>query len=364
MVDGAASRLEPLLTRLLGDPLPVRVHAWDGSRIGTPGTPVFVVRDRRALRRLLWKPGEIGLVRAYVTGELDIEGDVCTALGALQRVLRHDDEAIRLSGDDKREIVRTAVMLGAVGPEPKAPPEEGGPGLLEETSEDLYARMAGGVRALGTGYWASTTELAEAQRADEERLAARIAAKPGASVLELNAGWASFAGRLAREQGALVTAVTSFDVTPPEGVRVVPDVPAEGEYDVVVALAGVLPLHGVIDRIAGLLRPGGRLLVRQPVHRQDAVQRPFTSDYVFGSREELPTLGSFVEALDAVGLEVRRADALREDYARTLRAWAAALQDGPLEDGLTRTWLLHLATTALAAEAGRIGLYELDAALR
>ncbi|MEO3782516.1 class I SAM-dependent methyltransferase [Actinocorallia sp. B10E7] len=364
MVEGAAGRLEPLLTRILGDPLPVRVRAWDGSAIGSTGTPVFVIRDRRALRRLLWKPGEIGLVRAYVTGELDIEGDVCAALGALQRVLRHDDEAIRLSGDDKREIVRTAVMLGAVGPEPKAPPEEGGRGLLEETPEELYARMAGDSRALGTGRWEGATTLAEAQNADEARLAARLALEPGASVLELNAGWASFSARLAREHGAEVTAVTSFDITPPEGVRVVPAEPAEGSYDVIVALAGVLPLHGVIGRLAALLKPGGRLLVRQPVHRQDSVQRPFTSDYVFGSDEELPTLGAFIEALDAVGLEVRRAVALREDYARTLRAWAAGLQREPLEDGRARTWLLHLATTALAAETGRIGLYELDSILR
>lgn len=364
MVDGVAGRLEPLLTRILGDPPPVQVRAWDGSRIGSPGTPVFVVRDRRALRRLLWKPGEIGLVRAYVTGELDIEGDVCAALGALQRVLRQGDEAIRLGSDDKREIVRTAVMLGAVGPEPKAPPEEGGGGLLEETPEELYARMAGGVRALGTGYWPGAATLEDAQRADEERLAAALADGPDASVLELNAGWASFSTRLARERRARVTAVTSFDVAPSDGVRTVAEVPAEGEYDLVVALAGVLPLHGVVDRIAALLRPGGRLLVRQPVHRQDAIQRPFTSDYVFGADKELPTLGSFLEALDAVGLEVRRVEARREDYARTLRAWAAALQDGPLEDGRARTWLLHLATTTLAAEAGRIGLYELDAVMR
>jgi cyclopropane-fatty-acyl-phospholipid synthase len=217
---------------------------------------------------------------------------------------------------------------------------------------------------MSTGYWADAATLADAQRADEDRLVARLALEPGASVLELNAGWASFASRLVRDRGAKVTAVTSFDVSPPEGVRVVPEVPAEGEYDVVVALAGVLPLHGVVERVAGLLRPGGRLLVRQPVHRQDAIQRPFTSDYVFGPDEELPTLGAFLEALDAVGLEVRRVEAQREDYARTLRAWAESLQEGPLEDGAARTWLLHLATTALAAEAGRIGLYELDAVVR
>ena len=41
------------------------------------GAPTVVVRSRRALRRLLWAPGELGLARAYVAGELDVEGDLC-----------------------------------------------------------------------------------------------------------------------------------------------------------------------------------------------------------------------------------------------------------------------------------------------
>jgi cyclopropane-fatty-acyl-phospholipid synthase len=135
MHEGVASRLAPLLTTImLGDErdgaaaadLPIQVRAWDGSVVGPAGAPAG--GSRRALRRLLWKPGEMGLVRAYVAGELDIEGDVFAALGAVQRVMRSGDEPIRLSSDDKREIVRTAVMLGAVGPEPKPPPEEFPPG--------------------------------------------------------------------------------------------------------------------------------------------------------------------------------------------------------------------------------------------
>src|SRR2546430_150022 len=81
MRDGVASRLAPLLTTImLGDErdgaaaadLPIQVRAWDGSVVGPAGAPAFVIRHRRALRRLLWKPGEMGLVRAYVAGELDI----------------------------------------------------------------------------------------------------------------------------------------------------------------------------------------------------------------------------------------------------------------------------------------------------
>ncbi|MFD7947271.1 SAM-dependent methyltransferase, partial [Streptomyces sp. NPDC059744] len=76
----AALRLTALAEELLGEPVPVRIRAWDGSESGPPGAPVLVVRNRRALRRLLWKPGELGLARAWVAGELDIEGDLYEAL--------------------------------------------------------------------------------------------------------------------------------------------------------------------------------------------------------------------------------------------------------------------------------------------
>lgn len=77
---GAAHRLAALAEDLLGGPLPVRLRTWDGSETGPDGAPVVVLRSRRALRRLLWQPGELGLAQAYVTGELDVEGDLAEAL--------------------------------------------------------------------------------------------------------------------------------------------------------------------------------------------------------------------------------------------------------------------------------------------
>ena len=54
----------------------MRLRAWDGSEAGPADGPVLVIRSRRALRRLLWAPGELGLARAYVTGDIDVEGDL------------------------------------------------------------------------------------------------------------------------------------------------------------------------------------------------------------------------------------------------------------------------------------------------
>ena len=63
-----------------GVDLPVRVRAWDGSEAGPPGAPVAVLRSPLALRRALWAPGELGLARAYVSGDLDVDGDLTEGL--------------------------------------------------------------------------------------------------------------------------------------------------------------------------------------------------------------------------------------------------------------------------------------------
>src|SRR5258708_15839714 len=190
MADGVASRLAPLVDRILGGDVPIRVRAWDGSSIGPRGAPTFVIKHRRALRRMLWKPGEMGLVRAYVAGELEIEGDIFAALEAVQRVMRSGDEPIGLSSDDKREIVRTTVTLGAVGPEAKPPPEAvrttaDAPEPLSE-GPAFFARILGPSMAYGCGSWGDAVDLDEAQRISHDAIIERLALGPGARLLDLS----------------------------------------------------------------------------------------------------------------------------------------------------------------------------------
>ncbi|MGJ7419520.1 SAM-dependent methyltransferase, partial [Streptomyces cinereoruber] len=87
----AASRLANLAEELLGGPLPVRLRTWDGGEAGPADAPVLVLRDRRALRRMIWKPGELGLVRAWVAGELDVEGDLYEVLDRVSGLLWERD---------------------------------------------------------------------------------------------------------------------------------------------------------------------------------------------------------------------------------------------------------------------------------
>src|SRR4051812_9653922 len=87
-----AGRLAALAETALGSPLPVRIRGWDGSEAGPSAAPALLVRNRRGGRRLLWKPGELGLVRAWVAGDLDVDGNLYEALDLLSGTMWQRDE--------------------------------------------------------------------------------------------------------------------------------------------------------------------------------------------------------------------------------------------------------------------------------
>src|SRR5664279_4495188 len=78
-----ADRLSTMASSVLGGELPIRIRAWDGSMSGRAGGPVLVINNRRALRRLVYSPGELGLAEAYVSGDVDVEGDLAEGLSTV-----------------------------------------------------------------------------------------------------------------------------------------------------------------------------------------------------------------------------------------------------------------------------------------
>lgn len=117
-----AGRLEALIAPLAGGELPVHLTAWDGSSAGPIGAPHVTLSSPQAIRRLLWHPGELGAAQAYVTGEIDVEGDLLEGLSRVRSSL-----AMRgVSGG--RPPVRTIVEatklareLGVLGAPPAMP---------------------------------------------------------------------------------------------------------------------------------------------------------------------------------------------------------------------------------------------------
>ena len=120
---GVAQRLEEALRPFLGGDLPVRLKAWDGSVAGPADAPLVVLSSPDAVRRLLWHPGELGAAQAYVTGELDVPGDLDEALTHAFAVAQGAGAVGGAAVACRRcsRAVRTAAGLGVLGRPPAAP---------------------------------------------------------------------------------------------------------------------------------------------------------------------------------------------------------------------------------------------------
>ncbi|MER7662513.1 cyclopropane-fatty-acyl-phospholipid synthase family protein [Streptomyces sp. NPDC096193] len=402
----AALRLTTVAEELLGFPLPVRVRAWDGSEAGPPGAPVLVVRHRRALRRLLWRPGELGLARAWVAGEIDVEGDLYAALDLLAGIAwgREEDPApaVHPVRDPRlRAAARALLRIGGALPPPPPPPEEvrrrSGPLHTRrrdrqaishhyDVGNGFYEQVLGPSMVYSCAYWSDGGTLEEAQRDKLDLVCRKLALRQGDRLLDVGCGWGSLSMHAAREYGAQVTGVTlsreqaayarkriaEAGLTDRIEIRVQDyrDV-KDGPYDAIASIGmaehvGQVRYLEYAERLLTLLRPGGRLLNHQIARRPERDEADYRLDafidrYVFPDGELAP-LGLTVATLELAGFEVRDVESIREHYALTLRRWVANLEADwrravrHSSPGRARVWRLYMAACALAFEHNNIGV--------
>ncbi|MGW1726323.1 class I SAM-dependent methyltransferase [Streptomyces sp. NPDC002306] len=407
----AALRLKGFVEQLLGEPLPMRIRAWDGSQAGPPGAPTLVVRNRRALRRLLWKPGELGLARAWVAGDLDVEGDLYSALDALSGLFwERGDDARTLAQALREPQVRAAVrgLVKLAGPAlPPAPPREEvrrPRGHLHlhtrrtdrhaishhyDVGNDFYEIVLGPSMVYSCAYWESSAPAAaleDAQRDKLELVCRKLGLTAGQRLLDVGCGWGAMAVHAAREHGVSVVGVTLSQeqaayarkrvaeegLTDRVEIRVQDyrDV-RDGPYDAISSIGmaehvGAERYLEYAENLHALLKPGGRLLNHQIARRPHRDESSYEVDefidaYVFPDGELAP-LGTTVTQLERAGFEVRDVESIREHYALTLRRWVANLEadwdraarlTGP---GRARVWRLYMAASAVSFERNRIGV--------
>ncbi|MFF9153132.1 class I SAM-dependent methyltransferase [Streptomyces sp. NPDC014846] len=401
----AASRLTSVAEQLLGAPLPLRIRAWDGSQSGPPGVPTLVVRNRRALRRLLFKPGELGLARAWVAGDLDIEGDLYTALEVVAGSVWERGEDARTLAEALRDPdVRAAgrELLRLVGPPiPPTPPREEVRRRRHlhtrrsdkraishhyDVGNDFYELVLGPSMVYSCAYWEEDGTLESAQRDKLELVCVKLGLTPGQRLLDVGCGWGSMVIHAAREHGVSAVGITLSQeqaayarkrvadegLTDRVEIRVQDyrDV-ADGPFDAISSVGmaehvGAERYLEYANRLYALLKPGGRLLNHQIARRPQGDETayrvdPFIDSYVFPDGELAP-LGTTVTQLERAGFEVRDVESLREHYARTLRHWVARLEAGwgravrLTGPGRARVWRLYMAACALAFERNRIGV--------
>nr|WP_227870159.1 MULTISPECIES: cyclopropane-fatty-acyl-phospholipid synthase family protein [Streptomyces] len=389
------------MRQYLQGPSPVRVRAWDGSEAGPADAPLVVLRSRRALRHLLWQPGELGLARAYVTGDLEVPGDLRAGLSAALRTVRAQGTVPRSSLSDKAAALKTLARLGAVGPKPPVPSGEvrlrGAPHSRGrdrhaishhyDLPPEFYALLLDPAMAYSCGYWSrppgeSGYSLAEAQRDKLELVCRKLGLRPGMRLLDVGCGWGSLSLYAAEQHGVQVTAVTlareqaeyvreqarqrKLEELVDVQHRDYRDIPG-GWYEAAVSLemgehVGDAEYPGFAAMMHRMLRPQGRVLIQQMSRGANAPGGgAFIEAYIAADMHMRP-VGETVGLLENAGLEVRSVDAMREHYTLTIDAWARTLERNWDEvvaltnEETARAWRLYLAGGGLAFEERRMGV--------
>ena len=397
---GVAGRLEPLLRTLFAGDLPVRVRGWDGSEVGPEGAPTVVLRSRRALRHVLWSPGELGLARAYVCGDIDVEGDIAEGLRRIWASARTHG-AHRLTSGDVVAAGKLALRLGVIGPRPAPPAAEarlsGGLHTRRrdraaiahhyDLSNEFYALVLDPQLAYSCAYWTKDPAdpdygIEHAQRDKLDLVCRKLGLEPGMRFLDVGCGWGALILHAAEHYGVHATGVTlsaqqrAFVTAriAQRGVSERVEVRLQdyreiddGPYDRIASLemgehVGLENYPTYCSTLYRLLKPTGRLLLQQMSRGSVAPGGgAFIESYVAPDMQMRP-VSQTAGLIEDAGFEVRDIEAMREHYIWTVAAWYDTLErewERAVElvgEQQARVWRLYLIGGMLAFAERRMGV--------
>jgi cyclopropane-fatty-acyl-phospholipid synthase len=390
MTSPVVRTLAPALRELLGPEPALRLRTWDGGEYGPAYAPAVVLNNPGALRRLLWAPGELGLARAYVTGDLDFEGDLADGLRRLRRTALRAPR--RRTAAILRALVRTPGVVGSRPPVPGAEARlRGRPHSRRraraaishhyDLSNAFYELILDESMAYSCAYYGPGDDLAGAQRRKLDLICAKLGMRSGMRILDVGCGWGSLPLHAARSYGVAATGVTlsreqqahvreraaGLDVTVRlQDYRDVHDPP----YDAVASIemgehVGRDDYPAYASALHRLVRPGGRVLVQQMSRgARHPGGGPFIERYVAPDMHMRP-IGETIALLEASGLVFEHAESMGDHYVRTVQAWQQAF-DSHYSRALAlvgaqtaRVWRLYLAGGALAFEEGRMDVHQI-----
>jgi len=380
---------------------PFTIDFWDGTSVPAtaPGGPRFTVRSPRALAHALRAPGQLGIGRAYVSGELAVD-DIDRAVDLLQTW-----RPAPVDGRARTRLMVAAVRAVGLTLPPPRPRAE----LILSGRKHSRERDAAAVRhhydvptaffrlfldetmTYSCGFFSLGAEtLEDAQRAKLELVCRKLGLRAGERVLDVGCGWGSFALHAAREHGVEVVGIT---LSPPQAEAARERVAAAGlsdridirlqdyrdldgeTFDAIASIGmvehvGEAQIDVYAQQLARLLAPGGRLLNHgiARLRHTDPAAGPFSERYVFPDGEPLH-LSRVLLALERAGFVTQHVEGFAQDYATTLRHWADRL-DANLDEAVrlageerVRVWRLYLRAAANGFRSNFIGVYQVRAQL-
>jgi cyclopropane-fatty-acyl-phospholipid synthase len=377
------------------------------------------ILNRDAISRVLTHPGELGLARAYVAGDIDVDGDLDPLFELALPPLRH-----LLNVNNVRSLLS---VVGASAIRPLTPPSiEARPrGALHSKSRDrqavthhynvsnrFYEMVLGPSMTYSCAVFATpedTLEQAQARKVD--LVARKLELHPGARLLDIGCGWGAMGIHAARHYGARVVGVTlsepqqryATEQARLAGVSDLVDFRVQDFRDITDEPFDAISSIGMSEHVGrkslpsytqiiwDLLRPGGRFLnhaIGKPVSFDDDPQpsraselsrqmqialgmrgpsktgSQFIQRYVFPDGE-LHDVGTMVSLFQSHGFEVRHLESLREHYALTLRRWVDNLlkrfdeATDEVGEQRARVWRLYMAGSAVGFERHHLEIHQI-----
>ena len=367
---------------IVPDSQDIEFVAYDGSRAGTPGAPIRLeVCSERAIQAIACAPGQLGIARAFVNGDLDIHGDVYEAFDALY------------SGVHKPGVTQTAQLVREFAPAalkrlPPPPEEVRLSGRRHAKNRDadaishhydvsntFYEWLLGPSMAYTCAVFPKPdSTLEEAQDEKFDLVCRKLGLQSGMRLLDIGCGWGGMARHAAMNYGVSVVAVTlsrqqaawGQEMIRREGLTDVVDF-RHGDYrDIRETGFDALSSIGLTEHIGRANYPdyfaflrskvvdGARILnhciTRTDTKQRTMTKRSFINRYIFPDGE-LVHVGHLIDQMERQQLEVQHEENLRVHYAMTLEKWSRNLDEhwdaSVAEIGLrrARVWRLYLAAS-------------------
>jgi cyclopropane-fatty-acyl-phospholipid synthase len=377
-------RLLSWLRHLIGAaPVVLRLGAdlESGPPPGHVSVATIRIQDRRTVLELLRRP-DLAFGEAYMSGHLEVNGNLVGALEALYRV-----EADGAGWPRALRGLRTwteRVRSRVIRPHGRQAARHNIHHHYD-LGNDFYRRWLDREMVYTCAYFPLPgMSLEDAQRAKMEYVCRKLDLRPNDRVVEAGCGWGALALYMARHYGVTVRA---FNISR-EQIRYARERAAAeglsnrvefieddyrtitGSFDVFASIGMLehvgLECYEALGRLIGcVLRPDGRGILHfigrnqpQPLNAWIA-KRIFPGGYA-------PTLAEVTSrVLEPSNLSVLDVENLRLHYAETLRHWRTRFEiasdqiASTFELSFARAWRLYLAGSEAAFRVGTLQLFQL-----
>lgn len=392
------------------------VRLWDGS-VHPSSAPdrsdfTLIIAKRGGLRRMLLPPSELSIAEAYVRGDIDIEGNLESAMslgdavGARIQSGRAFASLLPLvlslpAGDrpDAGDLPKRKSTLRLLNPSRRS----GGDEEIQfhyDVGNDFYSLWLDRRMVYTCAYFRDAgDDLETAQLAKLEHISRKLRLAPGQRLLDIGCGWGALIIHAAKQHGVRCVGITLSEAQAELARKRIADEGLTGMCEVRLQDFRDLPPTDRFDRVVSVgmmehvaedlqpryfatayraLAPGGLFLnhfivsnvtaqdksgIREAIKRRLWRRDEFIDKYVFPDGR-LVALGSPIATGERAGFETRDLESLREHYALTLHWWLRGLERRKSDaqrlvgERTYRVWKLYMTAAAHGFSAGALNIVQ------